>query len=73
VIRVNGIYQERPCGAVLLLHRYAPGDMWAEVKGLGIAVRASDGRTVLVGSGNTNPHPCELAGIPDLHWYAACV
>lgn len=56
-------------------HICAPGDMFAGIEGLGVAVRHSDGRTILFhGWGMRQGLPVELDALkPQPHWQAACV
>jgi hypothetical protein len=55
----------------ICLYHYEPGDCWCEIPGLGIAVRHSNGATVLVGPG-TPGHKFEADGLGPLTWHAAC-
>lgn len=67
----RGIYHQRNGGAMVLAYVYEPGDCWTMIEGMGIAVRHSNGKTLIVMPGET---PCrvDLDGLGPLTWYAAC-
>ena len=69
----RGIFMQSKGGMMkhICLYHYEPGDCWYEIPGLGIAVRHSNGETVLVGPG-TPGHKFEFDALGPLTWHAAC-
>lgn len=68
----HGIYHQYADGHKVMAYYYEPGDCWALIEGMGIAVRHSDGKTILVMCGSL-PHPFETDGLGEIPWRAACV